>query len=67
MKRLKIIALLVIAVALATVVIQNTGPVQTRLLWVTVEMPLVLLLLLTALAGFCLGLLVSVLPKAKGG
>lgn len=52
MKTAKLIAILVLTVVLGIVVIQNSAPVQTRFLFITVEMPQILLLLLTAGAGF---------------
>lgn len=45
--------------ALAAVTLQNSSPVQTHFLLMTVEMPLVLLLPLTAGLGFALGLLTA--------
>jgi len=61
----KLIAILVLAVLLGIVVLQNTGTVETKFLLITVKMPQVLLLLITAGAGFCLGLLVAVVGKKK--
>ncbi len=41
---------------------QNTAPVQARFLWLTAQMPVVvLLLLITAAGGFVAGLLVTIL------
>lgn len=65
MKNAKLIAILIIAVLLGIVVLQNTGSVETKFLFVTVRMPQVLLLLITAGAGFCLGLLVAVAGKKR--
>lgn len=63
MRNAKLIAILVIAVLLGIVVLQNTGTVETKFLLISVKMPQVLLLLITAGAGFCLGLLVAVSGK----
>lgn len=63
MKTIKISLLLVLAVALAVVVLQNTAPLQVRFFWLTGELPAVLLLFLTAAGGFILGLLVGLLVK----
>ncbi len=40
---------------------QNTAPVQARFLWLTAQMPVVVLLLITAAGGFVAGLLVAIL------
>ncbi|MDD3619567.1 MAG: LapA family protein [Desulfobulbaceae bacterium] len=40
-------------------IFQNRSPVQAHFLFVTVEMPVILLLVLTAALGFILGMLVS--------
>lgn len=63
MKTAKLIAILVLTVALGIIVIQNSAPIQTRFLFITVEMPQILLLLLIAVVGFCLGLLVALWGK----
>lgn len=63
MRNAKLIAILVIAALLGIVVLQNTGTVETKFLFITVKMPQVLLLLITAGAGFCLGLLVAVATR----
>ena len=59
MKKIKLIGILVLVCALGAVIVQNRNPVQTHFLLVTVEMPHILLLLLTAGLGFALGLLVA--------
>ena len=65
MKNLKLIIMLVVAVALAAVVFQNRAPVKTHFLMITLEMPQILLLLLTVAGGFCLGLLTALTMKSK--
>jgi lipopolysaccharide assembly protein A len=59
MPKLKLVALLVLAVLAIVLVIQNTQAVVTRLLFVTVSMPLAALLALTLLIGFAGGVLVA--------
>jgi uncharacterized integral membrane protein len=59
MKKIKLIGIVVLVCALGAVIVQNRNPVQTHFLLVTVEMPHILLLLLTAGLGFALGLLVA--------
>ena len=57
--KLKLVALLVLAVLAIVLVIQNTQAVVTRLLFVTVSMPLAALLALTLLIGFAGGVLAA--------
>jgi len=59
MPKLKLVALLVLAVLAIVLVIQNTQAVVTQLLFVTVSMPLAALLALTLLIGFAGGVLVA--------
>lgn len=65
MKTAKLMGILILVVLLGIVIIQNRAPVQTRFLLVTIEMPQILLLLLTAGAGFALGLLVALFTKGR--
>jgi len=65
MKTTKIISILVLAIVLGAVVLQNRQPVETHFLMVTVTMPQILLLLLTTGGGFCLGLLVALGVRTK--
>jgi len=65
MKKTKLIAILILVCALAVVVVQNRGPVQAHFLLITVEMPVILLLLLTAGLGFALGLLAALFNPSK--
>lgn len=55
MKKAKIIGALVVAVLVLIVVLQNTQPVETKILFATVSMPRALLLFITLLVGFLLG------------
>ena len=57
--KLKLVALLVLAVLAIVLVIQNTQAVATRLLFVTVSMPLAALLALTLLIGLAGGVLIA--------
>ena len=63
MKNAKLIAILVLSILLGVVVLQNTGTVETKFLFISVRMPQVLLLLIAAGAGFSLGLLVAIAGK----
>ncbi len=69
MKKVKIVFIILISVALVLLAVQNTAPIQTRFLWLSAELPAVLLLFLTAIGGFIVGLLVALFmrktPKSK--
>ena len=65
MKRAKIIAALVLTVLVIVIVLQNTEPVATKLLFITVIMPRAALLALTTLVGFALGLLACLITTRK--
>jgi len=51
----KIAGLILVALVAVIVVFQNTGRVETRFLFITVEMPQVVLLIATLLVGFAGG------------
>lgn len=55
----RIIAAVVLLALVVVLVLQNTEPVETRFLFATVSMPRALLLVLTLLVGFALGLLAA--------
>jgi len=57
--RYKLLAAVVVALLLVVVVLQNTEPVETRVLFMTVTMPRAALLGLAALIGFTLGLITA--------
>ena len=59
MNSIKHAILLTLGLSLALIIIQNTAPVQTRFLWFTAELPAIVLLFLTAAAGFVSGLLAA--------
>lgn len=63
MKTPKLVIILVISIALILLVVQNTAPVEARFMWLTAEVPAVLLLFLAAAGGFALGLLVALLGR----
>lgn len=64
-KHLRLILTLVVILLLGALIIQNHQPVRAQLLFVAVEMPLILLLLLTSGLGFVLGVLVTYFGKIK--
>ncbi|MBE0425707.1 MAG: DUF1049 domain-containing protein [Nitrospirae bacterium] len=65
MKTAKLIGILALVLVLGIVIVQNRGPVRTHLLFITIEMPHILLLLLIAGGGFALGLLVALFNRSK--
>ncbi len=65
MSRPRVIAALLLAVFAVILILQNTEPVETRLLFTTVTMPRAVLLILTTLVGFALGLLVCLIGSRR--
>ena len=63
MKSIRLVLLLVLVVALAAVVLQNQASWQVRFLWLTGEVPGIIVLFLTAAAGFIAGITVALLVK----
>ena len=60
MNKPKVIALLLLSIVVLIVVMQNTEPVQTRVLFATIEMSRALLLAVTFAVGSLAGLGVGV-------
>ena len=65
--QLKIILLALLAIMIVIVILQNTAPVEAKLLLVTLTMPRAVLLLIVALAGYVLGLLTAAVLNARRG
>lgn len=59
MRNLKLITASLLAILVAIIVVQNRDSVATHVLFVTVSMPLAILLFITAAAGFALGVLLT--------
>ena len=57
--RIRIAIAIVVAILVVIVVLQNTQTVETKLLFVTIAMPRAVLLLVTLLVGFALGLIAA--------
>ncbi len=64
MKTAKLVSILTVIIALILLVVQNTSPVLARFLWFSAEMPAIMLLLLTAVGGFALGILVVLFMRS---
>lgn len=58
--KIKLVTLMILAVLAVVLILQNTQAVATRLLFVTVSMPLAALLALTLLVGFAAGVLAAI-------
>jgi len=67
MPKIKLIVLLVLTVAAIVVILQNTQTVVTRLLIVSVGMPLAALLALTLLIGFAGGVFAAMKVGKRSG
>ncbi|MBI9090585.1 MAG: LapA family protein [Desulfobacterium sp.] len=59
MAKVKMIAALLLVAVGLVVVLQNTQPVETRFLFMTVTMPRAVLLIITMLIGIAVGILVA--------
>ena len=59
MKRLRTLVFALVAILVIIVVLQNTQSVETRILLVTLSMPRAVLLFVTLLLGFVLGLVAA--------
>ncbi|MHC4487981.1 MAG: LapA family protein [Planctomycetota bacterium] len=59
MKKAKVIGIIIISLLVLIVFLQNTQSAETKLLFVTMEMPIVILLMLTVLMGFIGGLVTA--------
>ena len=59
MERFKMITTGILALLGTIIILQNTAPVETKILFLTITMPRAILLIGTTLIGFALGVLVS--------
>ncbi len=65
MNRVKVVIAVVLALLALVVIAQNSASVDTKLLFVTVTMPRAVLLLVTLVIGFILGLLFALVASKK--
>ncbi len=64
-KTVKLIVVLILSLGLVLITAQNTDPFEAQFLWFRAEVPAILLLFLTAVGGFILGLLVALISGLK--
>lgn len=65
MRIVKQVLLVVVGMFLAIVILQNTAPVRVQFLWMAGEMATVLLLFLTTVGGFAMGIIATLLLKGR--
>ena len=65
MERFKLIATAILALLGVIIILQNTEPVETKILFLSITMPRAILLMGTTLIGFALGVLVSFFFKRR--
>ncbi len=65
MKRIKLIGALTAILLIVIVILQNTQPVATRLLFITITMPNAVLVGLSLLVGVAAGILVALTFSGK--
>jgi uncharacterized integral membrane protein len=66
MRIVKQVLLVVVGMFLAIVILQNTAPVRVQFLWMSGQMATILLLFLTSVGGFAMGVIATLLFKGKG-
>ena len=59
MKKAKTIIAVILVVLVAIVILQNMESVDTEILWKTIPMPRAVLLIITFLIGFVMGMIAS--------
>jgi len=59
MRKVKIVIIVIVSLLAVIVSLQNTQAVETKLLFMTITMPRVLLLILTFITGFIVGLITA--------
>jgi uncharacterized integral membrane protein len=65
MNRFKMISIAVLTILGVIIILQNTEPVETKLLFLSITMPRAILLMGTTLIGFALGVLVTLFFPRK--
>ena len=67
MRKVKLIVIVVVSILTLVILLQNTEPVQARVIFVTAQMSLALLMMLTFVLGFVVGILVPTYFLRKTG
>ena len=67
MRKAKLIAIVLVSILTIVILLQNTEPVQARVLFATVQMSRALLMMLTFVLGFIVGILVPTYFLRKTG
>ena len=65
MNRFKMISIAILALLGVIIILQNTEPVETKLLFLSITMPRAIFIMGTTLIGFALGILVSFFFQRK--
>ena len=65
MNRFKMISIAILTILGVIIILQNTEPVETKLLFLSITMPRAILLMGATLIGFALGILVSFFFQRK--
>jgi uncharacterized integral membrane protein len=65
MQRFKLISIGILVVLGIIIILQNTQQVETKILFMSITMPRAILLMVTTLIGFALGVLVSFFFQRK--
>ena len=65
MKRMKLIGALTAVLLIVIVILQNTQPVETRVLFLTITMPNAVLIGFTLLIGLATGILIALTLSGK--
>ena len=65
MKKLKVVLLWLLSIVFVLLIVQNTAPVRAHFLWMTADVPVILLLIFVAAVGYISGLFIG-LPMKKG-
>ncbi len=67
MKKVKLVAIIVISILAFIIFLQNTESVETKILFMNVAMPRAILLILTFIVGFVAGTITTSLLLRKSG
>jgi putative membrane protein len=62
---LALLSIIIIIIIIIIILLQNRAPIETKILFMTLTMPRAVLLFITMLVGFALGILVSLLVVKK--